>query len=664
MKRWALGFVGLLAIAWIGWQDIPGEFLQRQRTYVTDYGAIPNDGKDDSAAIIRCRLAAMANQTYHVHFPAGEYTVEENNVFHPLMQVDGSLADQSTMPSPRRGIKFSGDSANYTKIVLTDEGESHWLYDSDENAGWNQTEWEDLWFSSEFTTAQTTTGNCNGFRFWASTASGGLDKFPKFFRCRFTYFNQPFTFTGTSNTDTGAWEQCLIDGNGPIIFENDQTLCHTFSKCHLFHAGDLFWIKATSGEGAQGQGGAGQITVDACDIISEVRYYAITGCTSDGGTEIRITAAGHPFVNGDSVCVVGVGGVTAATGTWVVKDKTDTTFDLTGSTFSGTYTSGGRTAHDDPYYTLRIDDGAAFYRVFLFDSCRWELRGPQSRVIKWPGTATFLTSAHVAIRDSDLSVFGTLTGSDVDSLRKIFSIGVSKRVYAERCHFANQLAVEFTDVNTSTILGFGYQGLLEFNGCNLPSQFLSGTNDDGSSVDATRGLGGRVTLSSGYGRVRGNDCRSRDFPAERMAFDFDYGNPDGAGLGEPQKQRHRAYFQSGPSSWPTLTAGVGALERTMLLPEGATVLAVGFDKPSGGGAAGTLVGWQITNDDKTTLLCKSGLPNGHRADGHHSAQAGVGTSGVFPYSVGTDLNERRLRLSQSVNTTYTTTGGTAWVEYE
>ena len=44
MKRAALLFAGLLLLAGVvGWQDIPGEFLQRNRTWVTDFGAIPND---------------------------------------------------------------------------------------------------------------------------------------------------------------------------------------------------------------------------------------------------------------------------------------------------------------------------------------------------------------------------------------------------------------------------------------------------------------------------------------------------------------------------------------------------------------------------------------------------------------------------------------------
>jgi hypothetical protein len=73
MKRWALGFIGLLAIAWIGWQDIPGEFLQRERNRLTDFGGVPNDGKADDEAFAKMRTALMAVGLYHAIIPAGTW---------------------------------------------------------------------------------------------------------------------------------------------------------------------------------------------------------------------------------------------------------------------------------------------------------------------------------------------------------------------------------------------------------------------------------------------------------------------------------------------------------------------------------------------------------------------------------------------------------------
>lgn len=72
----------------------------------------------------------------------------------------------------------------------------------------------------------------------------------------------------------------------------------------------------------------------------------ITGAANDGGGEIRITSNAHGLLNGDIVTIRGVLGTTEANSTsaaptWVVKDKTANTFDLTGSVFVNAYVSGG-----------------------------------------------------------------------------------------------------------------------------------------------------------------------------------------------------------------------------------------------------------------------------------------------------------------------------------
>lgn len=67
----------------------------------------------------------------------------------------------------------------------------------------------------------------------------------------------------------------------------------------------------------------------------------VIGAVSNGGL-IRLTVASTTdFVTGDFVAVNSVGGVSAATGLWQITRISNTTFDLQGSTFSGTYTSGG-----------------------------------------------------------------------------------------------------------------------------------------------------------------------------------------------------------------------------------------------------------------------------------------------------------------------------------
>ena len=56
---------------------------------------------------------------------------------------------------------------------------------------------------------------------------------------------------------------------------------------------------------------------------------------------IQITAANHGYKTGQKITIVGVGGITAANGTWTVTVLDPNTFTLNGSTGSGTYTSGG-----------------------------------------------------------------------------------------------------------------------------------------------------------------------------------------------------------------------------------------------------------------------------------------------------------------------------------
>jgi len=68
----------------------------------------------------------------------------------------------------------------------------------------------------------------------------------------------------------------------------------------------------------------------------------VSGAANNGSGLIRITTPGvHGLATGDCVIMQGVGGVSAASGTWLVTVIDTTHFDLQGSTFSGTFTSGG-----------------------------------------------------------------------------------------------------------------------------------------------------------------------------------------------------------------------------------------------------------------------------------------------------------------------------------
>ncbi|MGD9724518.1 MAG: hypothetical protein AB7U76_25035 [Pirellulales bacterium] len=68
----------------------------------------------------------------------------------------------------------------------------------------------------------------------------------------------------------------------------------------------------------------------------------ITGAADNGSGKIRITVAHtSSLTTGDYKTISGVAGTTEANGTWAITVINGTTFDLDGSTFANTYTSGG-----------------------------------------------------------------------------------------------------------------------------------------------------------------------------------------------------------------------------------------------------------------------------------------------------------------------------------
>lgn len=98
---------------------------------------------------------------------------------------------------------------------------------------------------------------------------------------------------------------------------------------------------------------------------------SITGATN--ASPIVITSNGHGLVTGQRVTISGVGGNTAANGTFVVTVLTSNTFSLDGSTGNGTYTSGG-TWHQSGLYLWSFtptsgngfDHGVNYWVLFTF----------------------------------------------------------------------------------------------------------------------------------------------------------------------------------------------------------------------------------------------------------------------------------------------------------
>lgn len=68
----------------------------------------------------------------------------------------------------------------------------------------------------------------------------------------------------------------------------------------------------------------------------------ITNCVNNGSGLIRVISANHTLKTGDTIFIDGVQGVPAANGYWTVTVIDANTFDLQGSTFSGSYTGGGK----------------------------------------------------------------------------------------------------------------------------------------------------------------------------------------------------------------------------------------------------------------------------------------------------------------------------------
>lgn len=95
-------------------------------------------------------------------------------------------------------------------------------------------------------------------------------------------------------------------------------------------------------------GGYGLVSIDGVytlatrlPAIVAGDYKAITNVVNNGSGACRVTAASHGLSNGGTIIVEDVAGATGVNGTHTIALVDANTFDLVGSTFGGTYTSGG-----------------------------------------------------------------------------------------------------------------------------------------------------------------------------------------------------------------------------------------------------------------------------------------------------------------------------------
>jgi hypothetical protein len=124
--------------------------------------------------------------------------------------------------------------------------------------------------------------------------------------------------------------------------------------------------------------------ITGCPVpIRPNAFKVITGAVTHGGL-IQITCTGHGYSNLDVVYIDEVVGVLAANGKWTITWIDANTFDLVGSTFSGTYTSGGiasktpitiardfiftDTTTGTEYYGIVGLDSSNNMRIYVYDS--------------------------------------------------------------------------------------------------------------------------------------------------------------------------------------------------------------------------------------------------------------------------------------------------------
>lgn len=132
----------------------------------------------------------------------------------------------------------------------------------------------------------------------------------------------------------------------------------------------------------------------------------VINATNNGSGLIRIEATGHGLTTGDFARVENVGGVTAANGYWEVTRIDANNVDLIGSTFSGTYTSGG-TIKELVTLTASSTTGINGGSGFLSTDIGRSIRIQEGSVWGW-AEIEFVTSTTVAVVD----VFLTLTNTN------------------------------------------------------------------------------------------------------------------------------------------------------------------------------------------------------------------------------------------------------------
>lgn len=141
-----------------------------------------------------------------------------------------------------------------------------------------------------------------------------------------------------------------------FTYKSDNSSVEVFDRGLLYHTSLDRWAPVElSGEILLRSAQPG-VTLEGLDYIAPGAL-PITGAADNGSGLIRITVSStSSLTTGDIRTITDVGGTTEANGTWTITVVNGTTFDLQGSTFANTYTSGGVVAGSVDEMTVSFDD--------------------------------------------------------------------------------------------------------------------------------------------------------------------------------------------------------------------------------------------------------------------------------------------------------------------
>ena len=120
------------------------------------------------------------------------------------------------------------------------------------------------------------------------------------------------------------------------------------------------------------------------------RVLQVTGAANNGSGLIRLTLTAHGYTTADQVNVAAVGGVSNATGQWLVTVYDANHVDLQGSTWAGAFTSGGTCLR---YFTGMLAQTISIGLSFL----NWKLRAFADGSLQIQNADIILSSANGTI---------------------------------------------------------------------------------------------------------------------------------------------------------------------------------------------------------------------------------------------------------------------------